>query len=67
MTKKRTNALWVLLLCCCTACVFAVRFAMLRKTPEPAGLDGYYYALQAKSLIERGALENPDYQTGYYL
>lgn len=67
MTQKHTTALRVLLLCCCTAGVFAIRFAMLNKTPEPAGLDGYYYALQAKSLIERGKLENPDYKTGYYL
>lgn len=40
---------------------------MLLKSSEPTGIDGYYYSLQAKSLIERGSLENPDYKLGYYL
>lgn len=47
--------------------VFFVRFSMLQKSSEPTGLDGYYYALQAKSFAENGVLENPDYKLGYYL
>ena len=40
--------------------LFVLRFTMLLKSSHPTGLDGYYYALQAKSLITNGALENPD-------
>lgn len=49
------------------ALVFAIRFSMLLKSSEPAGLDGYFYALQAKSFALNGRLENPDYKIGYYL
>ena len=50
-------------------CVFVagVRLSMLQKSSEPNGLDGYFYALQAKSLVETGRLENPSSQIGYYL
>lgn len=40
---------------------------MLEKSPHPTGLDGYYYALQAKSFAEKGRLENPDLSPGFYL
>ena len=49
------------------AFVACIRFFMLQKSPEPNGLDGYFYALQAKSLMETGHLENPGFQCGYYL
>ena len=49
------------------AFVAGIRFFMLQKSPEPNGLDGYFYALQAKSLMETGHLENPGFQCGYYL
>ena len=49
------------------ALVTGVRFFMLQKSPEPNGLDGYFYALQAKSLVETGHLENPSFQCGYFL
>lgn len=50
-----------------TVLVVGIRFSMLQKSPEPNGLDGYFYALQAKSLVETGHLENPSYQCGYFL
>ena len=46
--------------------VFCVRFSMLQKSAEPNGLDGYFYALQAKSLVQTGTLENPSWNCGYY-
>ena len=49
------------------AVTFFVRFKMYSKSVHPTGLDGYYYALQAKSLMQNGVLENPDYEIGYYL
>jgi hypothetical protein len=47
--------------------VFTIRFFMLEKSACPSGLDGYYYALQAESLVQNGSLENPDIAPGYYL
>lgn len=47
--------------------VFVCRLKMLLQSSEPAGLDGYFYALQAKSFALNGRLENPDYKIGYYL
>ncbi|MCR5288456.1 MAG: hypothetical protein K6E51_00530 [Treponema sp.] len=49
------------------ASVFFVRLSMLHKSHEPNGLDGYFYALQARSFIETGHLENPSHEPGYYL
>ena len=46
--------------------IFAVRLYMLLKSKHPTGLDGYFYALQAKSLIVNGSLENPDHELGYF-
>lgn len=54
----------IIILCATT---FSVRFFMLQKSNEPNGLDGYFYALQAKSFVERGYLENPSIAPGYYL
>lgn len=47
--------------------VFFVRLFMLKKSIYPNGLDGFYYALQAKSFSENLVLENPDIECGYYL
>lgn len=38
----------------------ATRWALLTSTSEPLGIDGYYYAIQVRSLLERGALHYPD-------
>lgn len=67
MRDINKTVLWGFILFLCTAFVFSVRLYMLNKSPEPAGLDGYYYALQAKSFMQYGKLENPDYKIGYYL
>lgn len=47
--------------------IFGVRLMMLLKSDFPTGLDGFFYALQAKSLVVNGALENPDHEIGYFL
>ena len=47
--------------------ITAVRFFMLNTSEYPTGLDGYFYALQAKSFMLTGVLENPDTKIGYYL
>ncbi|HPS44448.1 MAG TPA: hypothetical protein PK542_08175 [Treponemataceae bacterium] len=64
---SRNAAAWALSLAVASSCLFGVRFSMLEKSPHPTGLDGYYYALQAKSLVEEGHLENPDSSPGFYL
>ena len=56
--------LTILVLCVNIA---TIRYNMLQKSYDPNGLDGYFYALQAKSLVQTGHLENPSYQCGYYL
>ncbi len=49
------------------ALVFCVRLFMLQKSSHPNGLDGYFYALQAKSFVETGRLENQSHEIGYYI
>ena len=68
MTKTtKTSLLKYLLPIVLFACVFSVRLSMLQKSSEPNGLDGYFYALQARSFVETGHLENPSHEPGYYL
>ena len=62
-----SKTFYLSLIILCTAVIFTLRFTMLLKSNHPCGLDGYYYALQSKSLLINHALENPDYKTGYYL
>jgi len=50
-----------------SVCLFFVRLSMLQKSNEPTGLDGYFYALQAKSFVLNETLENPSHEIGYYL
>ncbi|MGP1458409.1 MAG: glycosyltransferase family 39 protein [Treponema sp.] len=52
--------------CIAFAVTAALRFFMLSLSAHPTGLDGYYYALQAKSLVTTGALENPAPEIGFY-
>jgi len=61
------NLLKSFLLLLAFASVFSVRLSMLKKTNEANGLDGYFYALQARSFVETGHLENPSNEPGYYL
>lgn len=58
---------FALIVCVLFLFTLIVRFSMLQKSTEPNGLDGYFYALQAKSLVETGRLENPSTQIGYYI
>ncbi|MBP5754137.1 MAG: hypothetical protein J6W60_14955, partial [Treponema sp.] len=64
--KKFSIGTFISVLLICVS-LFFVRYKMLQKSSEPNGLDGYFYALQAKSLVQIGHLENPSYQCGYYL
>lgn len=64
--KKFSIGTFISVLLICVS-LFFVRYKMLQKSSEPNGLDGYFYALQAKSLVQTGHLENPSYQCGYYL
>ncbi|MBZ4406873.1 hypothetical protein K8640_01485 [Myxococcus sp. XM-1-1-1] len=43
----------------CFTWAFAVRFLFLSATPHPLGVDGYYYAIQVRSLLESGQLFYP--------
>jgi len=38
---------------------FRQRWAMLAATPFPTGIDGYFYPIQLRSLLEHGALQYP--------
>lgn len=67
MSLKKTRLLFIISIILFCGLIFSARFFMLLKSSEPAGLDGYYYALQAKSMAERGSFENPDFKIGYYL
>lgn len=67
MKKIIYKTLTILILAVLLALTFKVRYEMYLKSNHPTGLDGYYYALQAKSFAETGVLENPDIETGYYL
>lgn len=64
---SKISALKILLIAALILFTTAVRFSMLQKSSEPNGLDGYYYALQAKSFAQTGHLENPSHEPGYYL
>ncbi len=64
ISKRFLNCLALFLL---VTVIFFIRLFMLQKSPHPNGLDGYFYALQAKSLAETGSLENPSHELGYYL
>src|SRR5258708_36000487 len=38
---------------------FVVRWSVLTETPFPVGIDGYYYPLQLRSLLDTGHLLHP--------
>ncbi len=46
--------------------VFTARLAMFSRSPEPNGADGYFYAMEARSFMERGYLENFSLSPPYY-
>lgn len=66
ISLNNNTLLSIVLLSLITIFVFSVRLFMLLKSSFPTGMDGFFYALQAKSLVVDGALENPDYELGYY-
>lgn len=46
---------------------FSVRYGILTETPFPVGIDGYFYPIQLRSLLEHGALAYPASPLGFWL
>lgn len=46
---------------------FAERWAMLSSTPFPVGVDGYFYPVQLRSLLETGSLQYPAAPLAFWL
>jgi hypothetical protein len=46
---------------------FAERWAMLDASPYPVGVDGYYYPLQLRALLEHGELQYPSAPLAFWL
>ncbi len=62
MTSPRDRALAVapwLALAALVAWSAWQRWHLLTATPHPVGIDGYFYAIQTRSLVEHGALAYP--------
>jgi hypothetical protein len=45
---------------------FASRVALLLETPTPLGIDGYYYAIQVRALLEEGRLHYPSLPLAFW-
>jgi hypothetical protein len=43
------------------------RWQVLTASPHPVGIDGYFYAIQVRALLERGALAYPAAPLTFYL
>jgi hypothetical protein len=50
-----------------TAWAFWIRARFLFATPYPVGIDGYYYAVQLRDLIEQGRLHYPSAPLAFWL
>lgn len=46
---------------------FSVRYGILTETPFPVGVDGYFYPIQLRSLLDHGALAYPASPLGFWL
>ncbi len=46
---------------------FSVRYGILTETPFPVGIDGYFYPIQLRSLLDHGALAYPASPLGFWL
>ena len=46
---------------------FAERWALLTASPFPVGVDGYYYPIQLRALLETGGLHYPAAPLGFWL
>lgn len=46
---------------------FLERWSMLNQTPFPVGVDGYFYPIQLRSLLETGSLAYPSAPLAFYL
>lgn len=61
---QRRKTLFLSLL---TLFVFCARILMLFRSIYPNGMDGAFYAMEFKSIMERGHLENPSYSPIFWL
>lgn len=46
---------------------FSVRYGILTETPFPVGIDGYFYPIQLRSLLDHGSLAYPASPLGFWL
>lgn len=46
---------------------FDVRYQILTETPFPVGIDGYFYPIQLRSLLDHGSLAYPASPLGFWL
>ncbi len=46
---------------------FFVRYGILTETPFPVGIDGYFYPIQLRSLLDHGSLAYPASPLGFWL
>ncbi|MBN1523385.1 MAG: glycosyltransferase family 39 protein [Spirochaetales bacterium] len=63
-TQKITICILLILVTLVSA---AAHLFMRFQTAWPNGLDGFFYAMEAKSFIQRGHLENPSFGPMYYI
>jgi hypothetical protein len=49
-----------------TALAIWRRWSLLADTPYPVGIDGYFYPIQLRALLERGELAYADFPLAFY-
>lgn len=66
MERTRTLAV-AIALAALVAWSFTVRYQILTETPFPVGIDGYFYPIQLRALLDHGALAYPASPLGFWL
>ena len=66
MTRRFATALVVAGLAAIVAAAFWQRWRVLGATPFPVGIDGYFYPVQVRSLLEHGTLRYPASPVTFY-
>jgi len=66
MTRRYATALVVAGLAAIVAAAFWQRWRVLGATPFPVGIDGYFYPVQVRSLLEHGTLRYPASPVTFY-
>ncbi|ADK82946.1 glycosyltransferase family 39 protein [Sediminispirochaeta smaragdinae] len=67
LPQRRERTIDMIILLLLSLLLFSSRLIMLSKSSEPCGLDGYFYAMEARSFMERGHLENFSLAPFYYV